>query len=146
MDIRKIIREQLESMFAENTSDNVIVGLDIINHFPFNKLPDTINDVDWKSREIPGWGQIHIPALNGNGLTAINSKDAIIGGESWSHPKTNHVLDNHGFISDFKNKYGEEPKFVLNPSAPWFSKIEIINESYLQAKSLYNNIVGKERD
>jgi hypothetical protein len=153
MDIRKIIKEQLQKLMEEDSplfgSEDAVVGAEILNHFPFNKLPETRAQVDWSNRGVPAWGDVQIPSIDGNGLTSITSKDDIIGGESWSHPKTGHVTHNPGYIALFKQKYGEEPRFLINPTAPWYGKITVLNAPYLKAKDMHDKGVqsfGTEGD
>lgn len=121
MSIRKIIREQLEDMIG---SDNTVKGIDILNHFPFSELPETRDDVDWSNRGIKGWGDVHIPSLDANGLTQMFGKDDVI-----------------GYVNNFNKKFGEDPIFKLNSSAPWHSKTIIINEPYIQAKDLTDKAI-----
>jgi hypothetical protein len=124
MNLRKLIKEQLERIFEEQ-SQNAIVGLDIINHFPFDKLPETRKQVDFNNRDVNGWGSVEIPSTDGNGLQTVFSKEEVF-----------------RYIEKFKSEFGEEPMFVLNPSAPWYGRITITNEPYIKRKELYNNAVN----
>lgn len=124
MNLRKLIKEQLERIFEEQ-SQNTIVGLDIINHFPFDKLPETRQQVDFNNRDVNGWGSVQLPSTDGNGLQTIFSKEEVF-----------------RYIEKFKSEFGEEPMFVLNPSAPWYGRITITNEPYIKKKELYNNAVN----
>lgn len=132
MKIRQFIKEQLEIILSENNSlpGKVINGFEILNYFPFNKLPETRDDVNWSNRGVNGWGDVLIPSLDGNGMEQILAKDDIVGAKPWAHPKTGNVVQNAGYIKNFKNKFGEEPMFILTPSAPWFGKVSVINEPY----------------
>lgn len=141
MNIRQYIRESLERMFETESTQDVIKGSDIMNHFPFNVLPETRSDVDWRNRDVKGWGSVQVPSINADAYTSITSKDDIIGGESWKNPKTGFVINNPGFIQEFQKKYGEEPLFVLNPSAVWYDKVKIVNESYVKAITARRNYI-----
>jgi hypothetical protein len=111
-----------------------IVGLDILNHFPFNQLPDTRKDADWQMG-VPGWGKVHLPSIDSNGLTQIVAKDDFTYRE-FQGPKMVHKFD--GYIQDFKDKFGEEPIFKINPEGSWYDKVQVINPKYLESKEIYN--------
>lgn len=137
MDIRKIIREELRKVISENKNKS-IVGSNIINVFPFSELGD--NRQDGFTRSVPNWGQVHLPSLEtGDATTTIFSKEDILGGEDWVHPKTGNVLKNPGYINIFKTKYGEEPIFSINPDASWYDKVEILNPKFIEWRKDYNN-------
>ncbi len=136
MSLRKLIREELDKILKEENGlpSSEIRGFEILNHFPFNKLPNTKKEVNWSNKDVAGWGEVHLPSIEGPGLLGIYCKEDILGAEPWSNPKTGQVIQNPGYIENFKNKFGEEPVFVINPEAPWFSKIEVLNEPYLRDK------------
>jgi len=142
MKLRKFIQEQIGQILSENNfPGKVIKGFEILNYFPFNKLPDTRDMVNWSNRGVNGWGDVYLPAIDGNGMQQITSKDDVSGHEPWAHPKTGHVIQNAGYIEDFKKAFGEEPMFMLDPAASWFGKVQVINEPYLQRKDLHNKAV-----
>jgi len=111
-----------------------IVGLDILNHFPFNQLPDTRKGADWQ-RGVPGWGKVYLPSIDSNGLTQIIAKDDFTYREV-NGPKMVHKFN--GYIQDFKQKFGEEPIFKITPEADWYDKIQIINPKYLESKGIHD--------
>ena len=123
MNLRKLIKEQLERIFEEQ-SQNAIVGLDIINHFPFDKLPETRQQVDFNNRDVNGWGSVQLPSTDGNGLQTIFSKEEV-----------------SIYLENFTNTFGEEPVFVIDSSAPWYGRIIVINEPYVKRKDLHNKAV-----
>lgn len=134
MNIRKLIREQIGNILNEEMpiSEPVITGLEVLNHFPFNKLPETRNDVDWSNRGVSNWGDVHVPSLDGNGLTQMFGKDDVI-----------------DYVNQFNKKFGEEPNFKLDASAPWFGKIKVLNEPYIKSKELTDKAIksfGTEGD
>ena len=134
MNIRKLIREQIESILNEENplSGPAIKGFEILNHFPFSKLPEARANVNWSNRGVSGWGEVHVPAFDGNGMSTFFAKDDVM-----------------EYMEGFKNKFGEEPLFIINPTAEWYGKIRVINEPYQKAKALYDKAVqsfGTEGD
>jgi hypothetical protein len=111
-----------------------IVGLDILNHFPFNQLPDTRKGADWQ-RGVPGWGKVYLPSIDSNGLTQIVAKDDLTYREVQG-PKMVHKFN--GYIQDFKQKFGEEPIFKIAPEDNWYDKIQVINPKYLESKEIHS--------
>ncbi len=124
MDLRKIIKEEIEKVFDNS---NKIVGLDILNHFPFSNLPETAADSNYKTRDVAGWGPVIVPKIgSGDNGQQILSKDDIIGTE-FQGPKIMHKFD--GYIESFRKKYGEDPIFELHPEEKSSSKrIVIVNK------------------
>jgi len=127
MNIRKIIKEELNSVFNEDS--NGIVGLDILNHFPFSELPENRLDGDWQ-KGVPGWGKVFIPGLN-----AVDAEQQVVSKDDFTYrevegPKMVHKYD--GYIENFKKMFGEEPVFSINPSADWYNKVKIINPKFKQ--------------
>lgn len=144
MNIRNFIREQLEKIVGENsTPTKPIKGFEILNYFPFNKLPETRDLVDWSNRGVNGWGDVFVPSLNGNGMQQILAKDDMVGSEPWAHPKTGNIVKDEGYIENFKKKFGDEPIFVMNPSAEWFGKITVINDAYKKNVDAIQSIQAK---
>jgi hypothetical protein len=130
MNIRKIIKEELEKVFE--SEEKGIVGLDILNHFPFSELPEKRVDGSF-SNNIDGWGKIQIPDLGSEGsLTQIVSKEDFINHE-FKGPKMTHKYE--GYINKFKRKFNEEPIFKINPNGNWYDKIEIINPKFKEWRS-----------
>lgn len=143
MNIRKLIKEQLERIFNEEIpgAQPAIQGMEILNHFPFNKLPETRATVNWSQRGVSGWGDVFLPAIDGNGTSQITSKEDIIGNQPFTHPKTGHVSQSAGYITDFKNRFGEEPMFKIDSSAPWYGRVQVVNEPYLANKQQHDQAV-----
>jgi Zn-finger nucleic acid-binding protein len=116
---------------GDNTS-NQVVGLDILNVFPFSQLAQSRKDVNWQDRSVEGWGPVYLPSVDdSDSQTQIFSKDDIIGYE-FQGPKMLHKYA--GYVGEFKQKFGEEPIFSLHPEEPWFGKVKIINPKYNEWK------------
>jgi hypothetical protein len=138
MDIRKIIKEEIGKVIKEESSSQEIVGLDILNHFPFSELSDTR---DVLTRDVEGWGSVQLPTVGGeDSMTQILAKTDITGNE-YQGPKMVHKFS--GYIDAFKSRYGEEPVFILNPSAPWFAKVKVINPSFVERRKEYSDSKGE---
>jgi hypothetical protein len=129
MDIRKIIKEELKSIFEQESGE--IKGLDILNHFPFSELPDTRDKANWQSG-VPGWGKVYVPSLDtSDAQQQVVAKDDFTYRE-FQGPKMMHKFS--GYINDFNKKFGEEPIFSIHPEAPWHSRVEILNPKYKEWK------------
>jgi hypothetical protein len=139
MDIRKIIKEELSMVFESD--DKGIKGLDILNHFPFSDLPETRKDSDWKVG-VSGWGKVYVPSVESPGSsTQIASNEDFVYREV-KGPKMIHKID--GYIIDFKNKFGEEPIFKINPNVPKHEMIEILNTSFKNWRKRYYELRDEE--
>lgn len=118
-----------DAMNEENTP-NGIVGLDILNHEPFSKLPETRSEMgDYKTRM-----ELSLPSVEtSDASTIIFSKADLIGYE-FQGPKMMHRIS--GYVSDFKNKFGEEPIFVELNSTPDGRRgsAKVANQVYLDWK------------
>lgn len=100
----------------ETSQPNGINGLDILNHEPFNTLPNSSAEVDWNNRN-----DVFLPSLqHGDSLTQVFSKDEVV-----------------DYVKSFTEKNGEEPVFSLNSSAVWFDKIKIMNPSFNEKRGKY---------
>lgn len=126
MNIRKFIKESIENAMMQENVGKTIVGADILNHFPFKKLPEDRQHVNWSNRGVNGWGEINLPAIDGNGLSAMHGKDDVI-----------------SYLQQFAAKFKEDPIFVLNPSGLWFDKIQVINPKYTEFKNSVSNAIQK---
>jgi hypothetical protein len=126
MNIRKFIKESIERAMMQENEGQTITGADILNYFPFDKLPEDRQQVDWKNRGVNGWGEIHVPAIDGNGLSTMHGKDDVM-----------------SYLQQFSSKFGEEPMFVLNPSGLWFDKIKVINPKYTESKNAVSNAISQ---
>lgn len=119
-----------EIMYEESNVDGV-VGMDILNYEPFSNLPDNNTDItDYKSRIQLTLPSIQTPDAN----TTIFSKSDLTGSEVQG-PKMVHKFS--GYISDFKNKFGEEPIFIeFNTSSDGKTGgAKIANQTYLDWKT-----------
>lgn len=104
-----------------------IEGLEILNHYPFNKLPDVRANVDWNNRGVQGWGEIKVPSIdNGDALSTVFAQDDVI-----------------DYVNKFQSKFGAAPTFSLNPDAVWFDKIKIENPEFIEWRNNY--ISGKQK-
>lgn len=122
MNIRKIIREMLEQQ-----NGGGIEGLEILNHYPFNKLPDVRANVDWKNRGVEGWGEVMVPSVGeGDAMSTVFGQDDVI-----------------NYVNQFEKKFGTAPIFSLNPGAVWFDKVKVINPEFIDWKNNYNT--GKQK-
>jgi hypothetical protein len=113
----------------EENTPNGIVGLDILNHEPFSRLPETRREMgDYKSRM-----ELSLPSIDvSDAKVIIYSKSDLIGHE-FEGPKMVHKFD--GYILGFKNKFGEEPIFVdLKSDGTRFGGANVSNQSYLDWK------------
>lgn len=103
------------------TSDN------IFNYLPFNSLyPDVHGAETWRDREIPGWGNVHLPALSGEGCLLVWSIDRV-----------------EEYIEEFNEKFGEYPIFELNPDGVWFNKCRVVNDCFLKFKEEKSEMIRK---
>jgi len=102
--------------------NNTFTGLEVIYQFPFCKL--IVNDKEAREMnfgkgnkwgEVEGWGKVYLPKTDS--MTQLVSLEA--------------YLD---YYHQFVEKYGEEPIIQINPNGDWFSKIEVLNEKFLDAK------------
>lgn len=131
MNIRKVIKEEIQKVF-EQDSDG-IKGLDILNHFPFSDLPDTRDEADWQ-KGVAGWGKVHVPSLD-----TSDSQEQVVAKDDFTYrefqgPKMMHKFD--GYIDKFKKKFGEEPVFKINPDAPWYGRVEILNPKFKEWREM----------
>ena len=133
---KELERRKKESGEISEDVDNsgTIVGLDILNHFPFNQLPDTRKDADWV-KGVAGWGKVYLPSIDSNGLTQIVAKEDFTYREV-KGPKMVHKFS--GYIEEFKDRFGEEPVFKINPEGSWYDKVVVINPKYLESKEIYD--------
>lgn len=126
MNIRKLINEELNKIFSKDF--DVIKGGDIINHFPFSDLPEKRSGADWKSG-VSGWGKVYVPGLDrADSLLQIPAKEDFFYREVQG-PKMIHKYS--GYISDFKERFGEEPLFKIDSSK---KKVYIVNDEYISWK------------
>lgn len=117
----------------ETNASNQVVGLDILNVFPFSQLAQSRREVNWQDRSVEGWGPVYLPSVeDADAQTQIFSKDDIIGYE-FQGPKMLHKYA--GYVADFKRKFGEEPVFTLHPEEPWFGKVKIANPKFNEWKN-----------
>lgn len=121
MNIRKLIREELESFMNQT---NGIKGLDILNFL--TKIPQTRAEVDWIARP-----HYQISSLrDGDGSSGVFEKDYLI-----------------QYISEFNSKFGEDPIFeivgdrinVLNPKYKEWADSYVKMKSGIFARSKENN-------
>jgi hypothetical protein len=126
MNIRKFIKESVERAMMQENEGQTITGADILNYFPFDTLPEDRQQVDWKNKGVNGWGEVHVPAVDGNGLVNMLGKDDIM-----------------SYLQQFSSKFGEEPMFVLNPSGLWFDKIKVVNPKYTGEKNDLSNAISQ---
>lgn len=116
-------------MMTEEDAPNGIVGLDILNYEPFSNLPQTRGDMgDYTTRM-----ELKLPSIEtSDASTTIFSKSDLTGYE-FQGPKMIHKIS--GYISSFKNKFGEEPIFVdLESKGGRFGGAKVANQSYLDWK------------
>lgn len=139
--INKVFEEIWNKLNEEESSSDSshILGLNILNYFPFSELPKGKEGADWQ-KGVDGWGKVYLPSLDtADAQMQIVSKDDIIGSQ-YQGPKMLHKFS--GYIDSFEKKFGEEPKFVIDPSKPWYSKVEIVNPKFLEWKEEYSK--GKQ--
>ena len=120
--IRKLIREELESMFNQDG----IVGTDIVNYL--TDLPKTRIEVKWNNPRT----FYNIPDLqNPNAHTEAYDKDFFTGWDT-HYIRQGKALPykGEGYVSEFENSFGEKPIFKINGR-----KIEILNPKFIQWKS-----------
>ena len=132
MNIRKFIKESIERVLMQEKDGAAIVGADILNHFPFDKLPENREQVDWNNRGVNGWGDVHVPSVDAHGLSTMLGKDDVM-----------------AYLRKFSARFGEEPMFVLNPTGLWFDKIKVVNPKYIEAETSVTNAIkqfGTEGD
>lgn len=118
-----------DAMFGLNEDveeGSKIIGKDILNHFPFNELPQTREGVDFH-KGIEGWGKIQVPSLpSSDSMTTMFSVDDVL-----------------EYLDDFVKYESEEPIFELNPEGAWFDKIKIVNDTFTEKRKRYSDAKGK---
>lgn len=82
---------------GENESSNEFIGIRALDVYPFNQLPNTRQEVNWDKRGVEGWGNINVPSIDGYSTLQILSKDDLV-----------------YYINEFKNKFKQEPIFLIN--------------------------------
>ena len=109
-------------------TQNAIIGMDILNYEPFKSLADTRAEAgDYTVRLEPTLPSLEIADANVKMLSKKDFTDYSFQGPKMMH---NHV----GYITQFKNKFGEEPMFInLTPGR--FGRAEIANEKFLDWKN-----------
>lgn len=109
-------------------NQNGIIGLDILNHEPFRSLPDTRAEAgDYTVRMEP-----RLPSLETPDASVLLFSKNDFNDYQFQGPKQIH---NHtGYITQFKNKFGEEPIFInLKPGR--LGSAQIANEKFLEWKN-----------
>lgn len=120
-----------------------IVGANILNHFPFTDLPEDRSE--GYSKDVKGWGTVYLPSIDGeDSQTQIPTRKDVAGIYNWSHEFKGKVHSGQriGWIDQFIEKYGEQPVFVMNPEAPWHSKIKVINPKFIERRKQYSDTKG----
>ena len=119
----------MTDMMTEDDTPKGIVGLDILNHEPFSSLPDTRSEMsDYKTRM-----ELKLPDIETSDASTIIFSKADLTGYEFQGPKMMHKIS--GYISSFKNKFGEEPIFVdLESRGGKFGGAKVANQSYLDWK------------
>lgn len=106
MDIRKIIREGIESFLSENEGN--VIGADIINRIV--DLPGTRKEVDWSHPRV----SYSISDLtDGDAMLSIFDKESL-----------------NKYIQEFQAKFGEQPSFKISGR-----NIEVLNPNFNEWKS-----------
>lgn len=114
MNIRKIVREHLEQIFEAHQDRGPFKGMEILNQYPFSKLPEDRMSVDWKNRGVKGWGEVRVPSVEDvDSMTSVFGKDDVV-----------------DYIKRFVKKFNEEPIFSIHPNEVWFNKIKIVNPKF----------------
>jgi hypothetical protein len=119
----------MTDMMTEDDTPKGIVGLDILNHEPFSSLPDTRSEMgDYTTRM-----ELSLPSIETSDASTIIFSKADLTGYEFQGPKMMHKIS--GYISSFKNKFGEEPIFVnLESKGGKFGGAKVANQSYLDWK------------
>ncbi len=120
MDIRKLIREELESFFDQDKGAG-IVGTDIVGYL--HDLPETRDEVNWAHPRT----FYALPSLdNSNAHTEVYDKEFFTG---WDRPYMRQGKpvphSGEGYVAEFQKRYGENPIFKINGR-----KIEILNPKF----------------
>ena len=123
MDIRKLIREQMESLFGQNSGyENGIVGSEIVGHL--NDLPQTREEVDFNANPRITYSIPDI--INGNATVLVFEKEFFTG---WDRPYMRQGKEiphkGLGYVAEFKKKFGEEPIYKINGR-----EIDILNPNF----------------
>lgn len=121
--------DENSDMMTEEDTPNGIVGLDILNHEPFSNLPETRSDMgDYTTRM-----ELKLPSIETSDASTIIFSKSDLTGYEFQGPKMMHKIS--GYISSFKNKFGEEPIFVdLESTGSKFGGAKVANQSYLDWK------------
>lgn len=123
MDIRKLIKEELESFFNGGSG---IQGVEIVKYL--NDLPETRDEVNWTSPRT----LYTIPSLeNSNGHTEAYDKEFFTG---WDRPyaRQGKLIPHRGigYVAEFERMFGEKPLFRINER-----NIEILNPKFIYWKT-----------
>jgi len=108
------------------SNENGVVGLDILNYEPFKSLPETRGESgDYTTRM-----DLRLPSLEiADATESIFSKKDFLDYE-YQGPKMVHT--HTGYITRFKQKFGEEPIFVNITGGGRKGSAEISNEKFLE--------------
>lgn len=87
----------------------------ILNTWPFNQLPATRQEVDWKNRGVSGFGNIMLPNYD----SIVASKYELLS-----------KAEVEEYLTKFQKTFNEEPILKIGPK-----QIEILNKSYQSKKS-----------
>lgn len=122
MDIRKLIKEEIESLF---NGGNVINGMEIVNYL--KDLPETRDEVNWSNPRT----FYTIPTIdNSFANTEVLDKEFFTG---WNRPymrQGKSVPSNgEGYISEFQRVFGEQPIFKINGR-----NIDVLNPKFKEGR------------
>lgn len=123
MDIRKLIKEEIESLFNDG---NAIKGMEIVSYL--KDLPETRDGVNWAS---PRTFYI-IPTIdNSFAHTEVFDKEFFTG---WNRPymRQGKPVPNsgEGYIAEFQKVFGEQPIFKINGR-----NIDVLNPKFKEGRN-----------
>lgn len=128
-ELKQIIKEEIINILNESDYDQAMQNLakkaDINLSKPegknkfrvpgYGELPDLRKDIDYKQRIA-----VYLPSIDGNGTNALYSKEDV---KNWTE--------------QFKEKYGEAPKFEINGK-----EVKVTNPKFIEKQELYKKAVG----
>ena len=127
-----------EGTLKEESNENIIVGADILKETPFTEMPKRKNEI---TRETP---KAKIPSIEtGDASVIVGCIDDMVGATYKMNLKGKEkTFSFDGYLKDFMEKYGEEPKFVrVNEN-----QFKVINEDFSSDREQYLDSKEKTLD
>jgi hypothetical protein len=107
----------------EDNQEEEIVGSEILKHLPASELPNYREQVNWSDRK-----DIRLPSLtDGDAISQLFSKEEVV-----------------NYIKAFKQRFNEEPSFILNPAGAWYEKVVVTNDEFNKWRQGYKDLKSSQ--